>query len=148
MAQYIFSVLLAFVSLRLCHSSNHPHDNWQLRNFQTIQKIYNTTIYPNSQEFMKHGLSAIPPGLFSQNASGRISPVGNFSGFEDSVEYFFGLTPIPQPPLFNTWTRADIISFTSGCPEVASSVVYGLTTGVNPNASSYGKPQTTIKQVS
>ena len=40
------------------------------------------------------------------------------------------------------------MSFSSGCPEVASSVVYGETTGVNPNASTFGKVVTTLKQVS
>ena len=122
--------------------------NFQTRNYNTIKAIYNTTIYPNNQEFIKHGVSAIPKGLFNDKASGRISPIGNFSGLEDSVEYFFGLTPPPQAPLFGTWTEAKLVSFTSGCPEVAASVVYGKTTGVNPNfTATYGKTISTIKQV-
>ena len=122
-------------------------EDFAQRNLDTIKKIYNTTIYPNNQAFAAQGAVAIPRGLFNTNASGRISPVGNFTGFEDSVEYFFGLTPVPQAPLWDTWTSFEIRSFTSGCPEVASSVVYGKTTGVNPNASSYGQHITTIKQV-
>jgi hypothetical protein len=98
--------------------------------------------------FIAEGASAIPAGLFNGNATGRITPIGNFSGFEDTVEYFFGLTPPPQAPLYDTWTEADVVSFTSGCPEVASSVVYGRTTGVNSSASTYGQYITTIKQVS
>ena len=121
--------------------------DFQARNLRTIQRIYNTTIHPNNQAFLQFGASAVPKGLFNKHASGRINPIGNFTGFEDSVEYFFGLTPQPQSPLFDTWTKADIVSFTSGCPEVASSIVHGETTGINPNASSFGKKITTIKQV-
>ena len=122
--------------------------NFQIRNYNTIKAIYNTTIYPNNQDFIKHGISAIPEGLFNDKASGRISPIGNFSGLEDSVEYFFGLTPPPQAPLFGTWTEAKLVSFTSGCPEVAASVVYGKTTGVNPDfPATFGKTISTIKQV-
>ncbi|MCJ1318139.1 hypothetical protein MMC15_003466 [Xylographa vitiligo] len=124
------------------------HLNFQDRNLNTIQKIYNTSTYPNNQAFILNGSSAIPPGLFNENASGRIAPIGNFTGFEDSVEYFFGLTPPPQAPVWDTWTSAKVVSYTSGCPEVASSVVYGTTTGVNPDVpETYGKYISTIKQV-
>ena len=121
--------------------------DYERRNFKTIQKIYNTTIHPNNQEFLRVGSSAVASGLFNQKAAGRITPIGNFSGFEDSVEYFFGLTPPAQFPLFDTWTKAEIVSFSSGCPEVATSIVHGETTGINPNASTFGKKVTTIKQV-
>ena len=121
--------------------------DYERRNFETIQKIYNTTIHPNNREFLRVGSSAVAPGLFNQKAAGRITPIGNFSGFEDSVEYFFGLAPPAKPPLFDTWTKAEIVSFSSGCPEVASSIVHGETTGINPNASTFGKKVTTIKQV-
>lgn len=141
-----FLALMTLVSAQRTHHAHSPEDFAQ-RNLNTIRKIYNTTIHPNNEAFIAAGASAIPPGLFNANASGRITPVGNFSGFEDSVEYFFGLTPLPQAPLWATWTEASIVSFTSGCPEVASSVVYGKTTGVNPNAGSYGQYITTIKQV-
>ena len=127
--------------------AHSDHGLWQQRNYDTIRSIYNLTIYPNNLEFLNNGVKAVPNGLFAPNATGRISPIGNFSGFEDSVEYFFGLTPPIQAPLYDTWTNAKIVSFSSGCPEVASSVVYGETTGVNPNATTYGKKITTIKQI-
>ena len=124
------------------------HINFQDRNLNTIEQIYNITIYPNNQGFITNGPSAVPTGLFNENATGRITPIGNFTGFEDSVEYFFGLTPPPQAPVWDTWTSAKIVSYTSGCPEVASSVVYGTTTGVNPDVpETYGKYISTIKQV-
>ncbi|MCJ1477014.1 hypothetical protein MMC13_005685 [Lambiella insularis] len=146
---YIFIGLLVLVSSMQSRYSNisAPTLDFQQRNLDTIKKIYNTTIYPNNQGFIAYGASVIPPGLFNMKASGRITPIGNFTGLEDSVEYFFGLTPPAQPPLYDTWTNAKVVSFTSGCPEVASSVVYGTTTGVNPNASTYGQIVTTIKQV-
>ena len=124
-----------------------PKYDFQRRNLDTITKIYTATLFPNNQAFIQKGISEIPKGLFNENARGRIAPVGNFSGIEDTAEYFFALNPAPVFPLYATWTNAKIVSFSSGCPEVASSVVYGATTGVNPNASTYGKTVTTIKQV-
>ena len=141
------SILTLFTATCLYASSVVAAIDFQTRNYNTIRAIYNQTIYPNNQAFLANGTSVVPPGLFSANASGRIAPIGNFSGFEDSVEYFFGLTPPVGPPLYDTWTEANLVSFTSGCPEVAASVVYGKTTGVNPafNAT-YGKTVSTIKQ--
>lgn len=145
-------VFVYHLSLVMCVSCMHVVGknsclDFAQRNLNTIKRIYNTTIYPHNQAFVTHGAGAIPSGLFSRNASGRITPVGNFTGFEDSAEYFFGLTPTPQAPLWDTWTSFEVKSFTSGCPEVASSVVYGKTTGINPNASTFGLRVTTIKQV-
>ena len=140
--------LVALLCLRVTVAASPSHSNWQQRNYDTINAIYNLTIYPNNQAFLTQGIKAVPPGLFSANVKGRITPVGNFTGgVEDSLEYFFGLTPPAQPPLFDTWTKAEVVSFTSGCPEVASSVVYGTTSGINPNASTYGQTITKIKQV-
>lgn len=39
---------------------------------------------------------------------------------EDTVEYFFALTPDPAPPTYATWTNATITHFVSECPEVAA----------------------------
>ncbi|MCJ1351393.1 MAG: hypothetical protein MMC33_001377 [Icmadophila ericetorum] len=143
-------IIASFIIGAFCQTyalnSSSPR-SFQQRNLETIQAIYNLTIYPHNQGFLSQGAAAIPGGLFSQNATGRITPIGNFTGFQDSVEYFFGLTPQPQAPLYATWTDAKIISFSSSCPEVASSVVYGATTGVNPNATTYGQQITTIKQI-
>ena len=148
MALHLGIAIVALACVHLCEAcAPHNTTNWQQRNYDTVRAIYNLPIFPNTQAFLKQGVSAIPPGLFNANATGRITPVGNFSGLEDSVEYFFGLTPPVQPPLFDTWSRAEIASFSSGCPEVASSVVYGETTGVVPNASTFGQKISTIKQV-
>ena len=77
--------------------------DWQQRNYNTVKAIYNTTIYPHNLAFLQNGSSVVPPGLFNANVSGRITPVGNFTGFEDSVEYFcksgalyvvVGITPL------------------------------------------------------
>ncbi len=128
MAAFKAFLLFALISYVLASPQwNGPQGyNWfQKRNYDTVLSIYNTTIYPNNQAFLTQGASAIPPNLFSPNATGRITPLGNFSGFEDSVEYFFGLTTPIQPPLYDTWTSARLSAFTSGCPEVAASVVYG-----------------------
>jgi hypothetical protein len=55
--------------------------------------------------------------------SGRVGPVGNFSGYEDNIEYFWGLAPIPLGDTPSAFTQADVTQFTSGCPEVAASTV-------------------------
>ena len=52
---------------------------YKKRNFDTISKIYKLTQYPNNLAFMANGSASVPPGLFDQNAQGRITPVGNFS---------------------------------------------------------------------
>ena len=89
----------------------------------------------------------MPPGLFAQNASGRVSPLGNFTGFEDSVEYFFALALVPSAPSFAVWTSAKIVSFASGCAEVASSVVYLETRVYKPGTPDHNKYLSTLKQV-
>jgi hypothetical protein len=59
--------------------------------------IYNLTIYPDQLPILEQGAAAgVPPGLFNENATGRVDPVGKFTGFEDSIEYFFALAPVPQ----------------------------------------------------
>ncbi|KAL0060193.1 hypothetical protein AAF712_013040 [Marasmius tenuissimus] len=102
------------------------------RNLNTIKSIYNLTVYPHNVPIIQKGGSAVPPGLFNANATGRITPLGNFTGFEDSIEYFFGLAPVPRSPAGAAIFEADIVEFSSGCPDVASSVVYLHTTQVNP----------------
>ena len=68
------------------NSTKQPLD-YQQRNLETIQRLYNTTIFPNNQVFLMKGSSAIPPGLFNMNATGRISPIGNFSGKSSLLGY-------------------------------------------------------------
>jgi hypothetical protein len=95
-----------------------------------------------------HGSSAVPPGLFNGEATGRITPLGNFTGFVDSIEYFFGLVPTPEPPAYLAISAADVVSFTSGCAEVAASVVYLTISVHNPGAPNHGQFRTKLKQVS
>src|SRR5579862_3399631 len=71
-------------------------NKFQRRNFKTLESIYNLTIYPNQLPVLEGGAAGVPAGLFNQNATGRVDPVGNFTGFEDSIEYFFALAPVPQ----------------------------------------------------
>lgn len=126
-------------------------------------------------------------------ATGRISPLGNFTGFDDSTEYFFALSPIPgqtgpgilrslspvsihlpyfpQSPIprvpchitsphsktsthhplpepnYNAFTSYELHAFTSGCPEVASTIAYLNTTIVNPGSPSHGQYVTKIKEI-
>ncbi|EKG17648.1 hypothetical protein MPH_05097 [Macrophomina phaseolina MS6] len=127
-----------------------PQEDFETRNFRTIQSIYNLTIFPNNAQIIAQGGSAVPPGLFDPQARGRITPLGNFTSFEDSIEYFFGLAPTPQGNAAGLGLyEADLVAFTSSCPEVAASVVYlkggavnNVTGGLLP-----GSPTTTLKQI-
>ncbi|EOD45455.1 hypothetical protein UCRNP2_7827 [Neofusicoccum parvum UCRNP2] len=125
-------------------------EDFAARNFRTVQSIYNLTVFPNNVPILTKGGAGVPPGLFNANATGRISPVGNFSGFEDSIEYFFGLAPTPQTNQVGLGLfEADVVSFTSGCAEVAASVVYLKGGAVNNETGGLieGSPVTTLKQV-
>jgi len=123
-------------------------NNHEWRNFRTLSKIYNLTIYPNQLPILQHGAAGVPPGLFNQNATGRVDPVGNFTGFQDSIEYFFALAPVPQAnPNSQAFSSIQLTEFTSGCPDVAASVVVFFTSVVNPNSSNNGKPLPPLKQV-
>ena len=89
----------------------------------------------------------MPPGLFAQNATGRVSPLGNFTGFEDSIEYFFALALVPSPPAYSVFSKATVVEFSSGCPEVAASVAWLETRVDNANLSTNGQYLSTLKQV-
>ncbi|KXS94387.1 hypothetical protein AC578_6589 [Pseudocercospora eumusae] len=119
------------------------------RNLNTIQKIYNITVYPNNMPIVNEGAKAVPPGLFNEKATGRVNPVGNFSGFDDSIEYFFALAPVPQQEQGLAFYKAEVVEFTSGCPEVASSLVYLRTGHVDPQTGELddSKQKTTLAQV-
>ncbi|KAF8144548.1 hypothetical protein K438DRAFT_1735902 [Mycena galopus ATCC 62051] len=136
--------LTIFVSA-LLSSASEPH--WYKRNLNTIQKIYNQTIFPANAVIIAQGASAVPAGLFNANATGRVTPVGEFFGFQDSFEYFFGLAPLPSgSPPNGAITAATIAEFTSGCPEVAASTVYLSVSTINPDNST-GPFISTLKQV-
>jgi hypothetical protein len=119
------------------------------RNLNTIRQIYNLTVYPNNVPITQQGAAAVPAHLFNLNATGRVSPVGNFSGFDDSIEYFFALAPTPQASQGVIIYEADVLEFVSGCPEVAASVVYLRTTHLDPNTNKIdtSKPNSTLSQV-
>lgn len=123
-------------------------NNYQRRNLKTITSIYNRTVYPENLAFLQNGTASVPAGLFNTNAAGRVSPLGNFTGFQESAEYFFALAPIPRPPTYVAFTKAQIVEFTSGCPDIAASVVYFTNSVVNPNATNNGQYVTSLKQVS
>ncbi|KAH8895381.1 hypothetical protein GQ53DRAFT_855803 [Thozetella sp. PMI_491] len=115
------------------------------RNLHTIRTIYNLTTYPNNLGIHTGNPDAIPPGLFNSNATGRISPVGNFTGYTDSVEYFFALSPLPSEYNSNLAVyKADVVHYTSGCPEIAASVVYLYSGAVDPATGEFIGNQTTI----
>ena len=121
--------------------------DYKKRNLDTIQKIYDLTVYPANLAFVVNGSASVPKGLFADNATGRITPVGNFSGFDDSTEYFFALSPIPTPPRYVAFSKAQVVDFVSGCPNIAASTVYFTNSVINPNSTDNGKYVTTLKQV-
>jgi len=121
---------------------------YQRRNFETLVSIYNLTIYPNQLQILEKGAEGVPPGLFSQNAVGRADPVGTFNGFDDSIEYFFALAPVPQGNLVSqAFSGIPITVVSSACAEVAASVVYFFTSVVNPSSPDNGKSLPPLKQV-
>ena len=130
--------------------SQYPGTNHhERRNFRTLSKIYNLTVYPNQLPILQHGAAGVPPGLFNQNATGRVDPVGNFTGFQDSIEYFFALAPVPQEnPSSQVFSKVQLTEFSSACPDVAASVVFFFTSVANPNSPNNGKPLPPLKQVS
>lgn len=122
---------------------------WSTRNLHTIQNIYNLTVYPNNKPILENGAAAVPPGLFNNKATGLVSPIGNFSGFDDSIEYFIALAPAPQNDPGVAFYAAEVVEFTSGCPDVAASVVYQQTGTVDPVTAELdkSKPTSTLTQV-
>ena len=127
---------------------NGDSDDFQQRNFDTISRIYGLTVYPNQLPIIQHDTAGIPSGLFNQYVVGRVDPVGDFEGFEDSIEYFFALSPLPQANLVSAAiTGYKITEFSSSCREVASSVVYLYCNVVKPGHPDDGKALVPLKQV-
>ncbi|KAJ7053227.1 hypothetical protein C8F01DRAFT_1375384 [Mycena amicta] len=138
---HLLSTLLFFVA---SSSGKHVQPEWYTRNKRTIQSIYNLTVYPNNLAVFAGN---IPDGLFNANATGRITPVGEFFGLQDSVEYFWGLAPTPtgSPPNV-VFSSADVVHFSSACPQVAASTVYFTENTLNPDNST-GAFLTKLKQI-
>lgn len=107
-------------------------------------------VYPsNTIAIQTQGQSVA--ALFDPGAKGRISPLGNFTGALDSIEYFYGLAPSPQTnPAGAAIFEAEVVEFTSGCPEVAASLVYLKAGPVNNVTGEFiaGSNVTILKQVS
>ncbi|QDS68577.1 hypothetical protein FKW77_000561 [Venturia effusa] len=141
-----YSVILSFAWAAVASSLQEV--DWKARNLATIEKIYNLTVYPANKPIVDKGEIAVPPGLFAKNVVGRVTPVGNFTDFTESIEYFFGLAPTPDSNLPGiAFHKAEVSEFTSGCPEIAASVV-NLRTGkfVNGTHVPGTKYETTLKQ--
>lgn len=129
--------------------NHYNHRNFEQRNLDTITSIYNLTIYPNQLPILGAGAAGVPPGLFNENATGRVDPVGNFTGFDDSIEYFFALAPVPQPPYsVAAISHIAITEFSSACPDVAASVVYLFCNVEDPSSPDNGLQLAPLKQVS
>lgn len=123
--------------------------HYEERNLKTVSSIYNLTVYPNQVPIIAGGAAGVPPGLFAQDVVGRVDPVGDFIGFQDSIEYFFALAPLPQGnPAKAAITRYQVTHFSSACKDVAASVVYLFCSVVNPGCPDHGKELTPLKQVS
>lgn len=152
-----FRLTLAFIGFVLVASTlaadvyrSRPSGEpwWVKRNRDTIDKLYGLVVYPNQLPIIAAGAQAVPPGLFNANSSGRITPVGEFIGLEESTEYFFGLSPVPESNVRSTvFARAETVAFQSPCAEVASSIIYLHSGVVNPNSTENGKEVSTLKQI-
>lgn len=118
--------------------------NWPIRNFNTVSSVYNLTVFPkNLPLFLNQTDIGLP--FFDVNVKGRVTPLGDFSGYEDSIEYFWGLAPVPIEPSTAAISKAVVTHFTSGCPEVASSTVeFTVTHVVGPQN---GTVITKLKQI-
>jgi hypothetical protein len=128
--------------------SQRPESAFARRNFQTISRIYNLTVYPNQLPIFQAGGAGVPKGLFSANPVGRVDPVGTFTDFEHSIEYFFALSPLPEGnPVRAAITGYQITEFSSQCRDVAASVVYLYCSVVDPGSPNHGKPLPPLKQV-
>ncbi|KAJ7476686.1 hypothetical protein FB451DRAFT_1087339 [Mycena latifolia] len=138
-------VWLTLIAPVLLSAASKTH--WRKRNQDTVQSIYDLTKYPANAKIITEGASAVPPGLFNVNATGRVTPVGEFFGFNDSIEYFFGLAPLPTgSPPNGVISNATLVAFTSGCAEVAASTVYLTVSTLNADGSA-GAYISTLKQI-
>jgi hypothetical protein len=142
------SLILHIILLTaVTHALPRPQLPHEARNLATVRSIYNLTIWPNQLPIFAGGAAGVPRGLFNANASGRVDPVGNFTGFEDSIEYFFALAPTPDAGVRSVITKAEIVEFSSSCPEVAASVVYLSTGKLDPTNPHKMEKLATLKQV-
>lgn len=131
------------------HHKHHEPKEWQKRNLATITSIYNLTVFPNQEPILERGAAGVPAGLFNENATGRVDPVGNFTGFNDSIEYFFALAPVPTTNAAGAGISSiQITEFSSACPNIAASVVYLFTNQESANGTDVATPTAPLKEVS
>jgi len=77
------------------HSAPFPHipdeyyTAYELANINVTKVLYQGLNYPFAAQIVDAGV--YPAGIFSLNASGRITPVGSFTDAIGSFEYFYGL---------------------------------------------------------
>ena len=139
--------LCSVLATGLPEKNSGHQTNYQQRNLETITKIYERNVYPTNLQFIANGPKSVPSGLFNENATGRITPLGNFTGFNDSTEYFFALSPIPSPPNYIGMSKIQVVSFQSQCAQFASSITYFTISVINPNATNNGQFISNLKQV-
>src|SRR3569833_3004486 len=60
--------------------------NFEQRNFKTVSRIYNLTVYPNQLPIFTSGAAGVPAGLFSKDVVGRVAPVGRIVGIPGTIE--------------------------------------------------------------
>ncbi|KAI9732313.1 MAG: hypothetical protein M1834_001520 [Cirrosporium novae-zelandiae] len=85
--------------------------------------------------------------FFNSQTTGRVIPLGAFSGFDDSIEYFRGLAPIPTArDSYIAFTKGLVVEFINSCPEVAASTGYFYMNVANLGSSDDGKLISVLKQ--
>ncbi|KAF3222078.1 hypothetical protein TWF106_005856 [Orbilia oligospora] len=122
-----------------------PLADYQIRNFHTINKIYQFTVYPRQEAIIAQVTSDSIPELeplFSPTVSGRIQEIGNFTNFRHSIEYFFGLAPRPQGSMYSAIVEAELTQFSSDHPSIAASTVNFKVALDNPSKPGFGAPGT------
>lgn len=93
-----------------------------------IEKLYDLTVYPNNMPFITTGV--IPPGIFTPDVIGRVSPVIVLKEERENMEYFPGISPVQGPLMI---TDAKLTYYAEQGDVVATSVdtIYNFTASGN-----------------
>lgn len=119
-----FSVGIVLAGLSASSFADKGKEKWYVeRNRRTIESIYNLVTYPNNLPIVESLSAAVPDNLFNENVTGRVTPLGSFEGLNNSIEYFFVIA-VPSPPNYSAFSKAEVVQFSSECPEVAASTVH------------------------
>jgi len=65
---------------------------YELANLNVTRTLYDGLLFPSAANIIAAGV--YPAGIFNANASGRITPVGEFDDQIGSFEYFYGLASV------------------------------------------------------